>query len=264
MKDYGCGFVCCGGENSFALGGYRDTVLETVLPVDMELRSFNEMPSMAMVMVIDRSGSMSGSVDGRHISNLDMAVCAAEVAVDQLSDTDYVGILTFDSQYQWQTALRTADDKQAIKDELRQIYEGGGTTIKPALREACSVLSQSDVSIRHVVLLTDGIGETKDYSDIIDDYTKNGITLSTVAVGARADLKLLEDLADNCNGRYYYTDVSSDIPRIFAQEVFLGSDSYIQNGVFSLSVQEGHELTSCLFERGWPTLNGYVAHPQNF
>ncbi len=259
VKDYGCGFVCCGGENSFALGGYRDTVLETVLPVDMELRSFNEMPSMAMVMVIDRSGSMSGSVDGRHISNLDMAVCAAEVAVDQLSDTDYVGILTFDSQYQWQTALRTADDKQAIKDELRQIYEGGGTTIKPALREACSVLSQSDVSIRHVVLLTDGIGETKDYSDIIDDYTKNGITLSTVAVGARADLKLLEDLADNCNGRYYYTDVSSDIPRIFAQEVFLGSDSYIQNGVFSLSVQEGHELTSGLFERGWPTLNGYVA-----
>lgn len=39
VKDYGCGFVCCGGENSFALGGYRDTVLETVLPVDMQLRA---------------------------------------------------------------------------------------------------------------------------------------------------------------------------------------------------------------------------------
>lgn len=259
VKDYGCGFVCCGGENSFALGGYRDTVLETVLPVDMELRSFNEMPSMAMVMIIDRSGSMSGSVDGMRISNLDMAVRAAEVAVDHLSDTDYVGILTFDDQYHWQTALRKADDKQAVKEELRRIYEGGGTTIKPALREACSVLSQSDVSVRHVVLLTDGMGETQDYSDIIDDYAKNGITLSTVAVGEGADTDLLEDLADNCNGRYYYSDVSSDIPRIFAQEVYLGSDSYIQNGQFSLAVQGGHELTTGLFEAGWPALNGYIA-----
>ena len=39
IKDYGCGFICCGGDNSFALGGYRDSVLETVLPVDMQLIS---------------------------------------------------------------------------------------------------------------------------------------------------------------------------------------------------------------------------------
>ena len=38
VRDYGCGLVCCGGEDSFALGGYRESVLETILPVDMELR----------------------------------------------------------------------------------------------------------------------------------------------------------------------------------------------------------------------------------
>ena len=259
VKDYGCGFVCCGGENSYALGGYRDTVLETVLPVEMQLRSFNEIPSMAMVMVIDRSGSMSSSVDGRRLTNLDMAVRAAEVAVDNLGDSDYVGILTFDDWYQWQTALRQADDKQAIKDQLWQIEEGGGTTIKPALREAYNVLSNNPASVRHVVLLTDGMGETKDYSDIISDYAGSGITLSTVAVGEGADQKTLEQLADMCGGRYYYSDSSSDIPRIFAQEVFLGSDSYIQNGVFSLAVQGGHELTANLFADGWPALYGYVA-----
>ena len=259
VKDYGCGFVCCGGENSYALGGYRDTVLETVLPVEMQLRSFNEIPSMAMVMVIDRSGSMSSSVDGRRLSNLDMAVRAAEVAVDNLGDSDYVGILTFDDRYQWQTELRQADDKQTIKDQLWQIEEGGGTTIKPALQEAYHVLSKNPASVRHVVLLTDGMGETKDYSDIISAYAGSGITLSTVAVGEGADQKTLEQLADMCGGRYYYSDSSSDIPRIFAQEVFLGSDSYIQNGVFSLAVQGGHELTANLFADGWPALYGYVA-----
>lgn len=257
VKDYGCGFICCGGENSFALGGYRNTALETVLPVDMQLRGVNEIPSMAMVMVIDHSGSMTGMED-TGISNLDIAIRAAQVAVDNLRDEDYVGILTFDDQYEWQVELRQADDKAAIRELTGQIDEGGGTTIKPALEEACRVLSESDASVRHVVLLTDGMGETDNFSDVIAAYTDNGITLSTVAVGTGSDTNLLKRLADNCGGRYYYSDVSSDIPRIFAQEVFLGGDSYIKNGVFSLSVQRGHELTASLFPEGWPMLYGYV------
>ncbi|MDE7322066.1 MAG: VWA domain-containing protein [Lachnospiraceae bacterium] len=259
VKDYGCGFVCCGGENSFALGGYRDTVLETVLPVDMQLRSMNELPSMAMVMVIDRSGSMTSESGLQGASNLDLAIRAAIVAVDNLQETDYVGVLTFDDKYHWQVELRQADDKAAIKEEIKKISDGGGTTIKPSLREAGAVLSESDVSVKHVVLLTDGMGETSDYSDVTNLYTENKITLSTVAVGDGSDRVLLKRLADKCGGRYYYSDESSDIPRIFAQEVFLGGDSYIQNGTFSLSVQGGHELTSSLFPSGWPAIYGYIA-----
>ncbi|MBD5471882.1 MAG: VWA domain-containing protein [Lachnospiraceae bacterium] len=260
VKDYGCGFICCGGEDSFALGGYRNTVLETVLPVDMQPRSVNEIPSMAMVMVIDHSGSMiSEAADYTNVSDLDIAIRAAAVAVDNLRDSDYVGILTFDDQYEWQVELRMADDKETIKDELMQISEGGGTTIKPALMEACEVISKSDASIKHVVLLTDGMGETDNFQDVISAYAEDGITLSTVAVGSSSDTQLLEQLADGCGGRYYYSDISSDIPKIFAREVFLGSESYIQNGVFPLKVQKNHELTSNLFADGWPVLYGYIA-----
>lgn len=259
VKDYGCGFICCGGEDSFALGGYRDTVLETVLPVDMQLRSVNESPSMAMVMVIDHSGSMLSEADGSGASNLDIAIRAATVAVDNLQDKDFVGILTFDDRYDWQVELQKVEDKTAIKDKIREISEGGGTTIKPALQEAYKVLSNSEASVKHVVLLTDGMGETSDFKDVVNAYTDGGITLSTVAVGVGSDTQLLEQLADKCGGRYYYSDLSSDIPRIFAQEVFLGGDSYIQNGEFGLSVQRGHELTSNLFSEGWPMLYGYVS-----
>lgn len=259
VKDYGCGFICCGGEESFALGGYRDTVLETVLPVDMQLRSINETPSMAMVMVIDHSGSMIDEMGETGASNLDVAIRAAIVAVDNLRDSDQVGVLTFDSQYEWQVELRAADDKSAIKEQIKGINEGGGTTIKPALLEACEVLSESEASIKHVVLLTDGMGETNNFQDVINAYTSEGITLSTVAIGSFSDTQLLEQLADQCDGRYYYSDLGSDIPKIFANEVFLGSDSYIQNGVFSLKVQNGHELTNHLFTDGWPVLYGYIA-----
>lgn len=258
VKDYGCGFVCCGGEDSFALGGYRDTALETVLPVEMQLRNWNEKPSMAMVMVIDRSGSMSSELGGG-ASNLDVAIRAATVAVDNLSDSDQVGVLTFDDGYEWQVELTETADRTAIKDRIREIDEGGGTTIKPALMEACEKLSASDVSVKHVVLLTDGMGETQDFRDVIAAYADSGITLSTVAVGEESDTRLLETLADQCGGRYYYSAISEDIPKIFAQEVFLGGDSYLQNGEFELEVRTGHELARGLFDQGWPVLYGYVA-----
>ncbi len=258
VKDYGCGLVCCGGEDSFALGGYRDSVLETVLPVDMELRGVNELPQTAMIMVIDHSGSM-GANTGTDATSLDLAVTAAKAAVDQMRDEDYVGVLTFDDRFSWVVEPTPASDKKAIKEKIETVAEGGGTTIQPALWEALRGVSDCDASIRHVILLTDGQGETTNYDEIINQYTSYGVTLSTVAVGEGSDARLLERLAENCGGRYYYSDMASDIPKIFAQEVFLSGDTYLQNGDFGLAVNVSHEITKGLFTAGWPRIYGYVS-----
>lgn len=263
VGDYGCGLVCCGGDDSFALGGYRESVLEKVLPVDMELRGVDEIPVMAMIMVIDHSGSMSANV-GSSATNLDLAIAAAQTAVDQMRETDYVGVITFDDRYAWVVEPVLASDKDAIKEQIASIPEGGGTTIQPALREALEGASECDASIRHVVLLTDGQGESSNYSDIIASYTDGGVTLSTVAIGIGSDAGLLETLAKACGGRHYYSDFATDIPKIFAQEVFLSGDTYLQNGDFALSVNGNNELTRGLFASGWPNVYGYVcATPKN-
>ena len=258
VKDYGCGLVCMGGEDSYALGGYRETVLETVLPVDMELRGVNEIPSMAMVMVIDHSGSM-GAATGTGATSLDLAITAAETAVDQMRSADYVGVITFDDTFSWVVEPVQASDKENIKAQIETIAEGGGTTIKPALWAALNGVAECDVSIRHVILLTDGQGETTSFGDVIAGYDQAGVTLSTVAVGQGSDTRLLKQLADRCGGRYYYSDIAAEIPKIFAQEVFLSGDTYLQNGTFGLSVNSGNEITRGLFEEGWPLLYGYVS-----
>ena len=260
VKDYGCGLVCCGGEESYALGGYRDTELEKILPVDMEPRGMNEQPSLAMVMVIDRSGSMSDIADAAGgATNLDLAITAAKEAVDALRDKDYVGVLTFDDVYKWQLPITEAADKEHIHEVIETIPEGGGTTIKPALKEALKCIQESDASMKHVVLLTDGQGETSYFDDVIAAYQEEGVTLSTVAVGTGADTKLLERLAENCDGRYYYSDISTDIPKIFAQEVYLSGETYLQNGTFSLAANNSHAITKGLYEDGWPKILGYVS-----
>lgn len=258
VKDYGCGLVCIGGEDSFALGGYRDSVLETVLPVDMELRGVNEIPTTAMIMVIDHSGSMSVDAGGGATS-LDLAVTAAKMAVDQMRDTDYVGVVTFDDSYSWVVKPTSAADKEEIKAQIETIAEGGGTTIGPALRAALEGAEECEADIRHVILLTDGQGESRNYNPITEAYTNADVTLSTVAVGEGADARLLERLAKNCGGRYYYSDLATDIPKIFAREVFLSGDTYLQNGHFALAVDGGNEITEGLFREGWPGIYGYVS-----
>ena len=263
VKDYGCGLVCMGGDDSFALGGYRESVLETVLPVDMELRGVNEIPTTAMIMVIDHSGSMSMDA-GDGGTNLDLAVTAAKTAVDQMRDTDYVGVITFDDRFSWVVEPTSAADKEEIKAKIETIAEGGGTTIQPALWAALDGVEKCEASIRHVILLTDGQGESRNYKDITEEYVNANVTLSTVAVGVDSDTRILEQLAENCKGRYYYSDMASDIPKIFAQEVFLSGDTYLQNGLFHLAVDGSSEITEGLFEAGWPGIYGYVsATPKN-
>ena len=259
VKDYGCGIICCGGEESYALGGYRDTELEKVLPVDMQLRGTNQLPSLGMVMVIDHSGSMSDSAEGAGgATNLDLAIAAANAAVDELRDSDYVGVVTFDDKFTWQLPIRNADDKDEIHHKIETVTEGGGTTIKPALWSALEEIRKCKADIRHVILLTDGEGETRVFSDITVAYLDAGVTLSTVAVGDFSDTRLLESLAESCGGRYYYSDISTDIPKIFAQEVFLSGDTYLQNGTFALA-GNSNAITKGLFADGWPPVYGYVS-----
>ena len=58
VRDLGKGLVVIGGDESYAAGGYFRTPLEEMLPIDLHLPSKLDIPTVAMVMVIDRSGSM--------------------------------------------------------------------------------------------------------------------------------------------------------------------------------------------------------------
>ena len=258
VKDYGGGFMACGGEDSFMLGGYNDSPIETVLPVNMELRGTLEIPSTAIIMVIDHSGSMT-SYAGNGATYLDVAVEAAKRGVASLRPEDQVGILAFDDRFTWVHHISDASNKQQIEREINSITDGGGTTIMPALEEARQELGRCDAEIRHIILLTDGMGETYDFSQVTDKINRDGITLSTVAVGAYSDTVLMQQLANECGGRYYFADVDTDIPRIFAQEVYMGGDTYIKNGDYSVIPRMSHDIINGLFTEGWFNVQGYVA-----
>ena len=60
VQDLGGGLIMLGGDQSFGLGGYYKTTLEEILPVRSDFEKEKEKPSLAMMLVIDKSGSMGG------------------------------------------------------------------------------------------------------------------------------------------------------------------------------------------------------------
>ncbi len=60
VRDMGGGFLFAGGESGYGLGGWYHTTIERILPVRMDSEKKKDEPGVAMVLVIDRSGSMSG------------------------------------------------------------------------------------------------------------------------------------------------------------------------------------------------------------
>ncbi|MBR4104405.1 MAG: BatA domain-containing protein, partial [Thermoguttaceae bacterium] len=60
VRDFGGGFLALGGDSSFGLGGYAKTPLDDILPLRSDFEKEKEKPSLAISLVIDRSGSMEG------------------------------------------------------------------------------------------------------------------------------------------------------------------------------------------------------------
>ena len=84
-----------------------------------------------------------------------------------------------------------------------------------ALQLAYQRLSKSDAKHKHVIALTDGHTGGADHEGIVRAMVANGITMSTVAVGADSAVGLLQRLAKIGKGNFYFSDTPRSIPRIF-------------------------------------------------
>ena len=259
VKDYGGGVVTFGGEDSYALGGYKDTALETILPVNMDKKGKNEVPSISINLIIDKSGSMSA--EGGGVSKLTLAKEAAMKAIDNLREIDYISVIAFDDTFDVVVPTQKVTDKDYIKELISGIQIRGGTSIYPALEKGYNLQLESDAKIKHVILLTDGQDSIpySTYEELLSKFNNENITLSTVAVGDGSNSTLLNELAKEGKGRSYYTDMFTDIPRIFAQEVFMSVGTYIINEEFTPSIVSNHEILSGVqTSEGIPSLLGYI------
>src|SRR5205823_13893640 len=123
------------------------------------------------------------------------AKVAINAAVDFLQPTDHFGVLVFDFNFKWYVNPKTAVvDRESIDKSIGMIGVGGDTNIYPALREAGIQIAKSGDEIKHIILLSDGQTRPDDFQGLATRIAAAGITISTVAVGADADRRLLANI----------------------------------------------------------------------
>jgi secreted protein with Ig-like and vWFA domain len=252
VRDFGVGLVCIGGENAFTAGGYRGTPLEEVLPVSMELDSKKVLPSGALALVIDRSGSMFGQ-------KLDMTKDAAIGAVAALGDQDFVGVIAFDAQPHIVAEMQSAKNRRDVMARIGGIKSDGGTAMYEPMQKAFEMLKGARATLKHCVVLTDGESLPGDFEGLTLAMAKEKITVSTVGVGDDINGKLLQDIAAIGHGRFYYVPNPGQLPQVFIKETSVILKSAIYEEPFKPQVRQASELIRGIGASEYPQLLGYVA-----
>ena len=238
VRDLGRGLLVTGGEDAFGAGGYLRTALEETLPVDMDVRTREQTPNLALVVAVDKSGSM-----GRcHCDNPDLnqSYVRAEVgqpkvdiakeaimrAASALGPLDTLGVVAFDEVAAWAVEMGPVGGFAALERAIGPIQALGQTNLRAGVETAYDALLDADARIKHVILLTDGWVHTGDLGQMATEMQEQGITLSVVAAG-EGSAEYLAGLAEQGGGRYYPAEDILSVPDFFLKETVKAVGQYI-------------------------------------
>jgi uncharacterized membrane protein len=262
VREQGGGLLMAGGTKSFAAGGYFESAIDPLLPVSMELKQEHRKLMVAMAIVMDRSGSMSMTVQNG-FTKMSLADEGAANAVRFLSPQDLLTVFAVDSSAHEMVPLQpVGPNRDKMESAVRRIEStGGGIFVYQGLKAAWDQLKDAPVGQRHIILFSDAADseEPGDYIKLIDEIIANSGTISVIALGKRSDPDawLLEDIAKRGKGRLFFTDKAEELPSIFSQEtVAVARSAFITDPVKTLKAGGWFEISGQSLD--WlPVADGY-------
>jgi len=267
VRDLGRGLVMIGGPESYGAGGYTKTPIEETLPVDMGVRARQKEPDVALVVVIDKSGSMDAchcnSFNGGQggggglagVRKVDIGKEAILRAAAALTAKDELGVVAFDESAHWVVNTEPLGQVSDLPGLLAGIQPNGTTNIYSGLDQAVQSLEKTSATRRHIILLTDGWSRSGQYDAILAKMKADGITLSTVGAGGGAN-PFLQQLATQGGGRFYAAPNPAAIPDIFLKETQqVAGEQIVEEPFFPIQTSGSPILRG--LDAGFPQLLGY-------
>ena len=196
----------------------------------------------ALVLVIDRSGSMSGRplAEARR--------CAAHV-VSRMRPTDAVGLVTFDGEVKRLRSALPVGDGEDLRHAIAAIHSGGNTALHPGWLEGASALEDVKAGgLRRVIVLSDGqanegLTEPAQVTAQVDAWRTRGITTSTYGLGKSFNEDLMVAMAQAGGGSHYYGETAEDLMEPFQQELDLLENLCLRDVTLHVTVPAGVKAT---------------------
>lgn len=222
------------------------------MPVKFDSQKKRDTPALALALVIDKSGSMSGE-------RIELAKDAAKATVELLNRNDKVGVVAFDDGVQQLVRMQSATNRVRIMSDIGRLKASGGTNIAAGLQSAYEQLAVTSARLKHIILLTDGISDSANiFSEVlpamrIGDHGVDDRDREPVGDGAAA--------ADRGGrrGRYYYTNDPYNVPRIFMKETSTVSRTSLVEEPFKPRIHKRAQVLNGIPWESAPYLLGYVS-----
>jgi uncharacterized membrane protein/uncharacterized protein YegL len=173
-------------------------------------------PSVALLLLVDKSGSMAGR-------NIEIVKEACIATARALSPRDVIAVLAFDYNPKLLLEFTEAERIDYIEQRILRLLADGGTRIYPALVDALRLFELDPrahrCAVKHAVLLSDGDAPPADYEVVVRKMAEEGITVSTVCVsGAKFDAVLMSQIASWGKGRFKFTNSFNNVPKLILNE----------------------------------------------
>ena len=261
VENTGSGLAMTGGQKSYGPGGYFKSPLERVMPVSMEMRREHRKLSVAVVVALDRSGSMSAPAGGGR-QKIDLADLGTVQVLDLLSPMDEIGVFAVDTEAHEIVPMDSVEHNQSYRDKILHIDSlGGGIYIYEALVASAKMISTAQAQTKHIILFADASDseQSAHYEDVVDKLREADVTVSVVGLGTDhdSDANLLKDIARRGGGECYFSADANEIPRIFAQDTFTIARSTFIDQPTPFAMTSGYGLIGAPLAGSPPALGGY-------
>ena len=203
-----------------AAGDTRSARISEGPEVEVERRT------VAMVLVIDRSGSMGEGALAFGLSKMDFAKKSAYETARALEKGDVLGVVTFGITGQEVLPMTSVGEMVKIRRTLEGLQAGARRTlISNAIEKAAGLLVGSRAAARHVVIISDGeihdASEAFTKSKVKDLHDEHGVTVSLIQISGQRTVedRHAHELSKLGGGRFVRADRADEIPRLVMVEV---------------------------------------------
>ncbi len=178
-------------------------------------------PDFNLGLILDVSGSMAGD-------KLAYTKRATAYLLDQLCERDRAALVVYDTHVQVLSEMQpvTPEHRAAMLRRIDDLQAGSMTNLSGGWLEGCRQvgLVQTAGAVNRALLLSDGLAnvgitDREELGEHARQLSQRGVSTSTFGVGSDYDEHLLEVMANQGDGNYYYIDHPGSIPEIFRREL---------------------------------------------
>ncbi|MBE6608439.1 MAG: VWA domain-containing protein [Ruminococcaceae bacterium] len=193
-----------------------------------------------LVFLIDVSGSMASE------DKLPLLQKAFDTLINSLGSNDRISIVTYSGEEKVVLEGCSGNDKNRIKKAVKTLEAGGSTNGSSGMERAYSIAQDYFIEggNNRIIMATDGdlnvgITSTEGILDYVENKRQSGIYISTLGFGTGGyNDSILETIADNGNGAYYFIDGMTEAEKIFGTDLLSTLYTVAEDVKFQLTFNE--------------------------